>query len=105
MTRYGPHLLSPWLRDGYIGECSCGKRSFESRKAAKLYGRREYPGKRLQAYRCRKNRAGAWHVGHVAVEVASGEVPKSLFYGPKGVGRVRQKQGTRMNPKTGRVAA
>ncbi|WP_280412564.1 hypothetical protein [Nocardia asiatica] len=87
---------SPWLVDGYVGVCGhCGKRSFNTRKAAKLYGRREYPGSKLQAYKCRRG-SDAFHVGHIAAEIKSGEIPKHLFYGPRGVGRVREKQGTRI---------
>lgn len=94
MTPRNPRQ-SLWLIDGYIGFCArCEKAAFNDRKAAKRYARRQYPSERMQAYACRRGGVG-WHVGHVAAEVVAGEVPRSQFYGPRGVGRVREKQGTR----------
>ncbi|MEG8179371.1 hypothetical protein GZH49_12620 [Nocardia terpenica] len=84
---------------GYVGACQeCGKAAFATRKAAKQYARGRYPGGGLRAYECRR-RPGFWHVGHLAPEVASGEVPKQLFYGPGGIGHLRHRCGTRRDPK------
>jgi hypothetical protein len=85
------------------GVCACGKRNYLSRKDARKVLRNKYPGERMHVYVCLT--AGGFHIGHMAPEVACGEVPKELFYGPKGVGRVREKQKTRLDPKTRRVAA
>ncbi|WP_280389823.1 hypothetical protein [Nocardia wallacei] len=82
-----------------VGFCQrCGKNSYVSRKVARAIVRRRFPGERLQAYRC-PHLPGVWHGGHVAPEVASGEIAKQLFYGPQGVGEVRRKQGTRKYTK------
>ncbi|MFE7744379.1 hypothetical protein [Nocardia sp. NPDC057455] len=79
-----------------IGFCHhCQKQAYRSRKDARTAGRRRFPGDKIQGYRC-SHIDGAWHIGHVAAEVKSGEIPKHLFYGPRGVGRVREKQGTRI---------
>lgn len=78
-----------------LGWCqSCGKQAFSGRKAAKAACRRRFPNERMQGYRC-PVREGAWHAGHLADEVRSGEVSRAEFYGPRGVGRVREMQGTR----------
>ncbi|WP_280432628.1 hypothetical protein [Nocardia brasiliensis] len=84
---------------GYLGTCpACGKAAFRSRKTAKQYARRRYPGAGLRAYECLR-RAGAWHVGHPAPEVVTGAVSKQLFYGPGGIGAHRHRCGTRRIPK------
>ncbi|MFF4026983.1 hypothetical protein ACFYY5_29445 [Nocardia elegans] len=78
-----------------IGYCqACRKTLYTSRKAARLIVRRRFPGEQIQAYRC-PHVDNAWHAGHTAPEVASGEIAKDLFYGPNGVGEQRRKAGTR----------
>lgn len=71
---------------GYLGKCpDCDKATFSTRKTAKQYARRLYPGKGLHPYAC-PHRPEGFHVGHLAPEVVSGEVSKDLFYGPAGIG-------------------
>jgi hypothetical protein len=78
-----------------MGYCpGCGKLAYKSRKLARLIVRRRFPGEQIQAYRC-PHIEGGWHAGHTAPEVASGEIPKDVFYGPNGVGEVRRRAGTR----------
>lgn len=85
---------------GYLGRCGeCGKAAFETRRAARQYARRRYPGEPgLRAYPC-PHRAEAWHVGHLAPEIVSGTVSSELFYGPRGIGAHRHRCGTRLEPK------
>lgn len=99
MTRpsgeHGPYRVAA----GYRGFCpECGKTAFATRKTAKQYARGRYPGAGLRAYPC-PYLSGCWHVGHLAPEVACGDVAKHLFYGPGGIGQHRQRCGTRRDPK------
>jgi predicted RNA-binding Zn-ribbon protein involved in translation (DUF1610 family) len=87
-----------------VGRCEqCRKHAYPSRKHARTAARRRFPGERLQAYPC-PHIDGLWHWGHPAPEVIAGEVSKALWYGPTGVGRVREMQGTR-RPTKKEVAA
>ncbi|WP_306358324.1 MULTISPECIES: hypothetical protein [unclassified Nocardia] len=83
---------------GYLGFCrDCGKAAFDTRRTARRYARRRYPGEAgLRAYPCPR-RIGAWHVGHLAPEIVSGAVSSERFYGPGGIGAHRRRCGNCLN--------
>lgn len=58
------HGRTPWTHT-----CSCGRRSYESRKIARAAVRREHPGEDLHAYECDRSTAltPAWHIGRPRV--------------------------------------
>ena len=52
-----------------VGTCrECGKRSFVTRKAARGFIRRVFPGEALTVYQC----GDYWHYGHISYEVSRG---------------------------------
>lgn len=65
---------SPWLT------CQCGKRGYDSRKAAKRVLRRAHPdGTRMHAYQCDIDTT-LWHVGHTPEPVKRGDVDRHTYY-------------------------
>lgn len=63
-----------------LGEdCSCGKMSFPTKAAARLYLKRQGPrAKRMRPYNCPE--VGTVHVGHIPEAVVRGELTASEHY-------------------------
>ena len=52
-----------------VGNChECGKRCFITRKGARGYIRKSFPGRSFTIYRCGEY----WHYGHISYEVKRG---------------------------------
>lgn len=76
-----------WMDAPTIGYCgACKKQAYRSRKDARIAGRRRFPSDHVQAYQCPRIN-GAWHIGHLPVEVRNGQYTKDEFFGPNGAGR------------------
>lgn len=56
----------------------CGKQTFETRKAAKEWAKKQHPGEHLAAYEC-PHREGVFHYGHLRAVVAQGRMPRALM--------------------------
>lgn len=70
-----------------FGQCRyCNKQAYQSRKDARLAGKRRFKGEHIQAYKC-PHILGGWHIGHSASEVVAGQYTRDEFYGPNGAGR------------------
>lgn len=55
--------------DTWIDTCTCGKRSYPNRKAART-ARKQTGGGRMSIYRC--HHSGHWHIGHTPYAINRG---------------------------------
>lgn len=56
--------------------CSCGKRGYTDKKAAKNSARAQHPGHSLHVYRCE---SGLWHYGHLPTAVLNRGMDRSTL--------------------------
>lgn len=61
-----------------VGRCpECGKQRYYSKRAAKTFARRVFPGEVFSYYVC----GGFWHFGHLPPFVRNGSTPRSVLGG------------------------
>jgi hypothetical protein len=53
----------------WMHTCSCGKRSYASRRDARHAAKAEFPNRHMSEYRCAD---GSWHYGQIHVMVREG---------------------------------
>jgi hypothetical protein len=67
----------------HVTDCVyCGKRSYTSRRHARVARQRVPSHKGLRAYRCRANPAEVWHLGRLPQAAAHGVLTASEVYDP-----------------------
>lgn len=59
-----------------VGRCPyCGKMRYYTKRAAKTFSRRIFPGELFSFYQCE----GFWHFGHLPPFVRDGSTPRSVL--------------------------
>ncbi len=66
--RFRPPVKDRWAIDEWVATCSCGKRSFNTRAAARKAAR-SLDGKHVATYEC----GGYYHWGHLKSRVIQGD--------------------------------
>lgn len=67
------------VESGPVATCpACGKGMFTTPKAAKVYGRKRWPGSKFGGYECPGN-PGAFHYGRLKESVRRGNMPRALI--------------------------
>lgn len=58
-------------RIDWVGTCSCGKRTYKTRKDARRAAKAGHAGEHMSVYRCAQ---GHWHIGHINARRVRGEL-------------------------------
>ena len=61
-------------RPTWLGTCTCGKRSYATRRDARHMAHAGHPEGGLSEYRC--DESGLWHIGHTHALVKAGRMAR-----------------------------